>query len=76
METYFLRLNHQSSRVIDKSLLSTDNLHEVKHWIEPGNSKSGDSTQNSPVVHYINYINPPLAHHAAHFVILLPILDV
>ena len=31
-----LRLSRQIRRVMDPSLLKTSNLHEVKHWIEPG----------------------------------------
>ena len=31
------RLLKQRKRVQDPSLLSTKNLHEVKHWVEPGN---------------------------------------
>lgn len=31
-----LRLRKQIQRVMDPSLLKTDNYHEVKHWIEPG----------------------------------------
>ena len=30
------RLLKQRKRVQDPSLLSTKNLHEVKHWVEPG----------------------------------------
>ena len=30
------RLRKQTKRVMDPSLLKTKNLHEVKHWIEPG----------------------------------------
>ena len=26
----------QGRRVKDKHLLETNNLHEVKHWVEPG----------------------------------------
>jgi hypothetical protein len=31
-----IRLYKQTARVMDMSLLNTTNLHEVKHWIEPG----------------------------------------
>ena len=31
-----VRLSRQIRRVMDPSLLKTSNLHEVKHWIEPG----------------------------------------
>ena len=31
-----LRLRRQIQRVMDPSLLKTNNYHEVKHWIEPG----------------------------------------
>ena len=31
-----LRLRRQIKRVMDPTLLKTSNLHEVKHWIEPG----------------------------------------
>ena len=31
-----IRLRKQVKRVMDPSLLKTSNLHEVKHWIEPG----------------------------------------
>ena len=34
-QSYF-RLRQQTARVMDPSLLKTKNLHEVKHWIEPG----------------------------------------
>lgn len=30
-----MRLSRQIRRVMDTSLLKTDNLHEVKHWVEP-----------------------------------------
>ena len=30
------RLRKQIKRVVDPSLLKTNNYHEVKHWIEPG----------------------------------------
>ena len=29
-------LRKQIKRVMDPNLLKTNNLHEVKHWIEPG----------------------------------------
>ena len=29
------RLYQQTARVMDKSLLNIQNLHDVKHWIEP-----------------------------------------
>ena len=32
-----IRLMKQIKRVMDPNLLKTNNLHEVKHWIEPGN---------------------------------------
>ena len=32
-----IRLMKQIRRVMDPNLLKTNNLHEVKHWIEPGN---------------------------------------
>ena len=35
MELVF-RLRKQIDRVMDPNLLETDNIHEVKHWIEPG----------------------------------------
>ena len=31
-----IRLMRQIKRVMDPNLLKTNNLHEVKHWIEPG----------------------------------------
>ena len=31
-----IRLRKQIKRVMDPNLLKTDNLHEVKHWVEPG----------------------------------------
>ena len=31
-----MRLRKQIKRVMDPNLLKTNNLHEVKHWIEPG----------------------------------------
>ena len=31
-----IRLMKQIKRVMDPNLLKTNNLHEVKHWIEPG----------------------------------------
>ena len=34
---WIARLLKQRKRVQDPSLLSTKNLHEVKHWVEPGN---------------------------------------
>ncbi len=37
----YCRLYKQTARVMDLSLLSTTNLHEVKHWIEPGESRGG-----------------------------------
>ena len=33
-----IRLMRQIKRVMDPNLLKTNNLHEVKHWIEPGTS--------------------------------------
>ena len=35
MELVF-RLRKQIDRVMDNNLLETNNIHEVKHWIEPG----------------------------------------
>ena len=35
MELVF-RLRKQIDRVMDPNLLETNNIHEVKHWIEPG----------------------------------------
>ena len=35
MELVF-RLRKQIDRVMDHNLLETNNIHEVKHWIEPG----------------------------------------
>ena len=32
------RLRKQIRRVMDPSLLKTKNYHEVKHWVEPGQS--------------------------------------
>jgi len=29
------RLNHNTKRVMDKDLFQVENLHEVKHWVEP-----------------------------------------
>ena len=34
-----IRLLKQIKRVMDPNLLKTNNLHEVKHWIEPGTIK-------------------------------------
>ena len=31
-----IRLRKQIKRVMDPNLLKTNNLHEVKHWVEPG----------------------------------------
>ena len=31
-----IRLRKQIKRVMDPNLLKTNNLHEVKHWMEPG----------------------------------------
>ena len=31
-----IRLRRQIKRVMDPNLLKTNNLHEVKHWVEPG----------------------------------------
>ena len=31
-----LRLRRQIKRVMDPNLLKTNNFHEVKHWVEPG----------------------------------------
>ena len=31
-----IRLRKEIERVMDHNLLETNNIHEVKHWIEPG----------------------------------------
>ena len=33
-----IRLRKQIKRVMDPNLLKTNNFHEVKHWVEPGNN--------------------------------------
>ena len=35
-----IRLMRQIKRVMDPNLLKTTNLHEVKHWIEPGTGQA------------------------------------
>ena len=36
-----VRLRRQIQRVMDIDLLDTKNIHEVKHWIEPGEGEGG-----------------------------------
>ena len=33
----FYKLKKEVKRVMDRNLLRTNNFHEVKHWVEPGN---------------------------------------
>ena len=45
-----LRLRRQIKRVMDPTLLKTSNLHEVKHWIEPGGTDLYTSSYNEFVL--------------------------
>ena len=46
-----IRLIKQIKRVMDPNLLKTNNLHEVKHWIEPGTAQALVSFTNLAIFH-------------------------
>ena len=50
-----IRLTRQIKRVMDPNLLKTNNLHEVKHWVEPGLYMVG--LLDSNLIKYVQTLN-------------------